>query len=164
MTDRNTTTYDYYNMGEATDERGNHRLGLMKSAQTDGPVHSLTADAWGNKTDSYNNQTFVIIAGQAKMDTSTTWSHSESTDGSVTDSLPYTVKYTYNQDTEDNRARNIVGLLVKAESPPKTLTLPRGFPEGSRSNPPRSTPGATPRCRCPTKLSLSSPAKPRRKS
>ncbi|HOW29014.1 MAG TPA: hypothetical protein PK876_11005, partial [Elusimicrobiota bacterium] len=109
VTEPYTTSYVY-----AEDTKANRKsriVGhLLESAAT--PIHSVTTDAFGNVTNTWTEQVFTVIAGQAKLKTATTRSESFSVDGSDTITEPYTMTYTYAQDTEENRALRKVGHLI----------------------------------------------------
>ncbi|HRY30730.1 MAG TPA: hypothetical protein P5079_11925, partial [Elusimicrobiota bacterium] len=91
------------------------RLGEMMSADQVGVIHSRTEDAFGNVTDAWSTQTFKIINNQAKLETVTSWSTALSIDGTVTKTDAYVMKYTYREDTAENRQLGRVGHLVSAE-------------------------------------------------
>ncbi|HOW29002.1 MAG TPA: hypothetical protein PK876_10945, partial [Elusimicrobiota bacterium] len=113
ITDRYTMTYSYY--ADTSINRTLRRVGetTAVSAET---IHSVTTDAFGNVTETMNDQAFVMIAGQNKLSTTTTSSVTTSVDGSVTVTEPYTMTYTYLEDSAANRAAKIVGRVSGASS------------------------------------------------
>ncbi|HRY30424.1 MAG TPA: hypothetical protein P5079_10370, partial [Elusimicrobiota bacterium] len=118
--DGSTTTTDPYNTKYEYDEAGRlvraYLTGEIHRGESGRPyfIHSVTLDAYGNVTHSYSNQEFIILAGQAKLDTVTAESVSSSVDGSVTVTDPYVTSYSYYEDSPENRALRRVGNLSAA--------------------------------------------------
>jgi len=63
-------------------------------------VYTKSTDAFGNVTESWSHQEYVIVGGQAKLKSVTTLSQSTSVDSSVTVTQPYEMRYTYVGETE----------------------------------------------------------------
>ncbi|MGQ0645477.1 MAG: hypothetical protein ACT4O3_08295, partial [Elusimicrobiota bacterium] len=115
-------TYRY-----AADDAENRRLrraGALEGASLLSPIHARTVDAFGNVSDTWTDQVFVIVAGQAKISRSTSWSESRQTDGSVSITRPYAIVHSYYEDTDENRAARRVGSLEGAalEEPIESVT------------------------------------------
>ncbi|HOW28885.1 MAG TPA: hypothetical protein PK876_10355, partial [Elusimicrobiota bacterium] len=123
-TDRYTTTYAYAE--DTADNRTKRIVGNLLGAEAES-IHSNTTDAFGNVTESWTEQTFGIIANQAKVLTSTNWSTSRSVDGAVTVTDRYTTTNKYAEDTEANRKLGIVGQLLSASATPIRSTTTDAF-------------------------------------
>ncbi|HOW29004.1 MAG TPA: hypothetical protein PK876_10955, partial [Elusimicrobiota bacterium] len=105
VTDPVTIQYSYTSTGELKNSMVQKQYTAPSGESY--PIHSTTTDAFGNVTESWSNQTFSIVAGQAKMKTSTTESQSISIDGAISITDPYTVTYSY-------RGENMTPAEIKA--------------------------------------------------
>ena len=76
--------------GEAEWGAVEYVTGLMREAAL-----AVRTDAFGNVTESWSHQEYVIVGGQAKLKSVTTLSQSTSVDSSVTVTQPYEMRYTY---------------------------------------------------------------------
>ncbi|MBI4395938.1 MAG: hypothetical protein HY548_02500, partial [Elusimicrobia bacterium] len=71
-------------------------------------IHSVTTDAFGNVTESWTNQEFKVIAGQARLIKTVTESKSVNVDGTESRTYPYVMEYNYvGQECFDDEGRLI---------------------------------------------------------
>ncbi|MBI4396570.1 MAG: hypothetical protein HY548_05710, partial [Elusimicrobia bacterium] len=74
------------------------------------PIHSITTDVFGNVTETWSDQKFVLIAGQAKMVETKTESRTTGVDGTTTTTDAYVTRYAYaGQDLFDSKGRLVPG-------------------------------------------------------
>ncbi|MBI4396682.1 MAG: hypothetical protein HY548_06280, partial [Elusimicrobia bacterium] len=115
--------------------------GLRPTDSGEFMMMSVNVDLFGNKTTTYTSQTFKVIAGQAKLKTSTTASLTETVEGINTFTYAYTTTYWYYGETFPPNVRPYVpagvdllagsgktsrGLLAHAEITSRSYTLREG--------------------------------------
>ncbi|MBI4396380.1 MAG: hypothetical protein HY548_04745, partial [Elusimicrobia bacterium] len=94
------------------------KQGRLSKASLLGDIHTTSTDAFLSESESWARQTFVIVAGQAKVLETESWSRSESMDGSVTTTDPYKTQYSYfGQELGPLASRAQIGEWVNANGP-----------------------------------------------